>query len=71
MLHMAELLLHSQDVPEAARTALASALTAPADARKPSLLEAARILATDAGLGCADACELVGLSDDDCAACPV
>ena len=68
MLHMAELLLHSHDVPEAARMALATALTIPVDRRRPSLLEAARILATDGGLGCQDACELVGLSDVECGA---
>ena len=66
MLHMAELLVHSHDVPEAARIALATALTVPTDQRRPSLLEAARILAIDGGLGCEDACELVGLSDVDC-----
>jgi hypothetical protein len=64
MLHMAELLLHSDDVPEGARMALATALTVPADQRRSSLLEAARILATDVGIGCEDACELVGLSFD-------
>jgi hypothetical protein len=69
MLHIAELLLHSQDVPYAARAALASALTGPADGRRPNLLAAARILATDGGLGCEDACELVGLSDVECSVC--
>ncbi len=66
MLHMAELLLHSHDVPEAARMALATALAVPVAERRPNLLEAARILAIDGGLGCEDACELVGLRDVDC-----
>jgi hypothetical protein len=64
MLHMAELLLHSNDVPVAARVALSSALAAPSDQRRPSLYEAARILHRDGGLACEDALELVGLSDD-------
>lgn len=68
MLHMAELLVHSPDVPLAARVALSSALALPADAdqRRTSLVEAARILHLDSGLDCEDACELVGLADDEC-----
>lgn len=66
MLQMAELLIHSHDVPEAARTALATALTVPADQRRPNLMAAARILATHGGLDCEDACELVGLGGADC-----
>jgi len=62
---MAELLIHSHDVPLAARVALTSALASP-ETRRASLLEAARILHLDGGLDCADACELVGLSDDEC-----
>lgn len=63
---MAELLIHSHDVPMAARAALTSALTSPLETRRASLLEAARILHEDSGLDCADACELVGLSDCEC-----
>lgn len=63
MLHMAELLLHSDDVPLAARVALTSALSAPADERYLGLAEAARILHYDVGLDCEDARELVGLAD--------
>ena len=63
MLHMAELLLHSNDVPQAARVAITSALSAPADERHLSLMEAARILHYDVGLDCEDARELVGLAD--------
>ena len=64
MLNMAELLIHSDDVPLAARVALASATSGPAERRVDNLLQAARILATDTGIDCEDACELVGLSDD-------
>jgi hypothetical protein len=67
MLHIAELLIHSHDVPPAARMALTSALAAPVETRRASLIEAARILHEDSGLDCADACELVGLSDYQCA----
>ncbi len=65
MLHMAELLLHSDDVPMTARLALTSALSAPAEQRHLGLAEAARILHHDVGLDCEDARELVGL-DDTC-----
>lgn len=66
MLNLAGLLLHSADVPLATRTALTSALAAPADARRSSLVEAARTLAFETGIGCEDACELVGLGDACC-----
>jgi len=67
MLQMAELLIHSQDIPPAARMALSSARSVPADQRRDQLLEAARILHRDVGLDCEDAVELVGLSAlDDC-----
>jgi len=66
MLHMPELLIHSHDVPLAARAALTSAISGPADQRRSNLIEAARILHLDTGLDCEDACELVGLSDCDC-----
>lgn len=64
MLNIAELLIHSEDVPLAARVALSSAVSAPSDQRRSSLLAAARILHRDTGLPCEDALELVGLSDD-------
>ena len=64
MLHMAELLIHSDDVPLAARTALATALQGPVELRREQLTLAARILHQDSGLPCEDACELVGLADD-------
>jgi hypothetical protein len=67
MLNMAGLLLHTDDVPPAARVALATAMSASADQRVASLLEAARILHLDSGLECEDACELVGLGTEcDC-----
>ena len=66
MLRMAELLIHSEDVPLAARIALTSALSKASDERLDGLREAARILHFDTGLPCADACELVGLGDYEC-----
>lgn len=66
MLRIAELLLHSDDVPPAARAALASAYQGPETARFDNLVEAARILHRDIGLDCEDARELVGLDTGDC-----
>jgi hypothetical protein len=66
MLHMAELLIHSEDVPDSARAALMMAMAAPAHERRNQLMEAARILHRDRGLDCEDAVELVGLSGYDC-----
>lgn len=66
MLHMVELLLHSDEVPLAARVALSSALASPPDQRYTGLVEAARILHHDAGLDCEDARELVGLGGCGC-----
>lgn len=66
MFQISSLLLHSEDVPETAREALASALHGPADQRCENLIEAAFILHREVGLDCSDARELVGL-DDGCA----
>jgi hypothetical protein len=66
MLRIAELLIHNDDVPAAARQALASASTGPETARFDNLVEAARILHRDIGLDCEDARELVGLDATDC-----
>jgi hypothetical protein len=66
MLRIAELLIHSDDVPPAARTALASAYQGPETDRTGNLIEAARILHRDIGLDCEDARELVGLDATDC-----
>ena len=65
---MAELLIHNDDVPLAARVALAHASGAAPTERVVHLMEAARILHLDTGLECEDACELVGLAED-CAEC--
>ena len=65
MLRIAQLLLHSDDVPPAARAALSTALEGPQTERCDNLVQAARILHRDVGLDCADARELVGL--DECA----
>jgi hypothetical protein len=68
MLLVSNLLLHSDDVPVAARAALASALEGPAEQRRESLIEAAVILHREVGLDCSDARELVGLADGPCSA---
>jgi hypothetical protein len=60
---VAPLLLHSKHVPALARHALRAALAAPADQRTPHLESAARILHHELALDCADARELVGLSN--------
>ena len=62
---MAPLLIHSADVPPAARRALLAASATQADARRAHLVSAARILYAEVGLACAEACELVGLVDDE------
>lgn len=64
MLQMSTLLLHSDDVPVTARTALATALQGPAEQRTEKLLTAASILHREVGLDCTDALELVGLEDE-------
>jgi hypothetical protein len=64
MLQMSSLLLHSDDVPVTARTALATALHGPAEQRAEQLLTAASILHREVGLDCTDALELVGLEDE-------
>lgn len=65
MLGITRLLLHSDDVPAAARTALSNALATDSTARADSLFAAARILHRDIGLDCEDALTLVGL-DETC-----
>lgn len=68
MLLVSNLLLHSDDVPPAARAALANALEGPAEQRRENLIEAAVILHREVGLDCSDARELVGLTDGPCPA---
>jgi hypothetical protein len=58
---LAPLLLHMEDIPDTARTALREASAAPAAERRTHLEAAARALYQDAHLDCADAKELVGL----------
>jgi hypothetical protein len=66
MLQISNLLLHTEDVPLAARAAIASAFEAPAEHRSSSLIEAAVILHRELGLDCNDARELVGLDEAEC-----
>lgn len=61
---LALLLVHSTMVPDDARLALRDALEAPTEQQEAHLVRAARILATETGVGCADARELVGLPND-------
>lgn len=68
MLRVSNLLLHTADVPESARLALASALQGPTEQRCENLFEAASILHREVGLDCIDARELVGLDDCGCGA---
>ena len=65
-LSMATLLIHSDDVPASARSALRDAYELPEDARTPLLEAAARALFHEADLECTDARELVGLADGCC-----
>ncbi|HEY1557781.1 MAG TPA: hypothetical protein VGF94_23275 [Kofleriaceae bacterium] len=63
---IAPLLVHTDDVPAAARAAIRDALSAPSDGRQHLLETAARILRDEAALDCADARELVGLPAGGC-----
>jgi hypothetical protein len=64
MLRFTELLIHSDDVPVAARAALSSALSGPADERCDNLLEAAQILHVHTALEPEEIRDLIGLGDD-------
>ncbi len=64
---MASILVHSEQVPPAAREALKAAQSGPRPERRVQLLEsAARILHHEMGVGCSDARELVDLQPGDC-----
>lgn len=58
---LAPLLLHRDDVPDAARRALRAASAVAGEERTPHLESAARILHRELDLDCLDARELVGL----------
>lgn len=64
MLQMTRLLMHSADVPSAARAALQAAAAAAVEDRDDILCAAARILHDERQLACAEARELVGLATD-------
>ena len=66
MLHMTELLAHSELVPLKARLALREALAAPEDRKHETLRAAARALYDEGSIDCSDAMELVGLSEHQC-----
>ncbi len=66
-LMMASLLVHSEEVPAAAREALRAALEGTAERRTELLESAARILHREIGVPCHDARELVDLRPEDCA----
>jgi hypothetical protein len=63
---MASLLVHSEEVPLAARDAIRAAHKGPAACRRHRLESAARILQRETGVGCPDARELVDLQPADC-----
>lgn len=66
-LSMAPLLMHSRQIPAAARDAIREAYEAPPEDRSARLQSAARVLHQTTGLACDDVRELVGLPDDgDC-----
>ena len=58
---MAAVLAHDEQVPPAARELLRAALGGPAQGKRGLLESAARVLFHEAGVGCADARELVDL----------
>jgi hypothetical protein len=58
---MAPLLMHSDEVPPAARAALRAAYDVPAERRIELLESAARILYEETDLDCRDIHELVGI----------
>lgn len=66
MLSMAPLLMHSSDVPAPVREALIAAYAGDPDERDERLVFAARMMARETELECADVRELLGLADDDC-----
>jgi hypothetical protein len=61
-LSLVPLLIHDEDVPAAARAELRAAERGPARDRRVHLEAAARALAREAQLDCAEARELVGLA---------
>lgn len=65
---MAPILMHSEQVPAAARDAIRAAFAAPPGHRSAGLEYAARVLHRETGLACRDVRELVGLcGEGDCA----
>jgi len=66
MLSLTPLLIHSEAVPDEARSALRAASEAPPERRKTELQSAARALYEGTDLECSDVRELVGLPDAAC-----
>ena len=66
---MLPLLVHSQAVSPAARSALQAAHESPPEARLQALESAAKVLHAETGLECRDALEILGLrgADSSCA----
>jgi hypothetical protein len=62
--NVAALLIHTDDVPAAARFALKAAYEGPAGRRISELQTAARALHHEAGLDCIEAHDIVGLSPE-------
>ena len=66
MLSLTPLLIHSDAVPDEARSALRAASQAPPESRRTQLQTAARALFEGTDLECRDVKELVGLPDVKC-----
>jgi hypothetical protein len=66
MLSLTPLLIHSDAVPDEARSALRAASEAPPERRRTELKTAARALFEGTDLECRDVKELVGLPDCKC-----
>ena len=60
------LLVHSEAVPEGARSALLAAQSSTPEMRAQALASAARVLHQETGLECRDVLEIIGLHAESC-----
>jgi hypothetical protein len=60
------LLVHSEAVPEGARSALLAAQSSTPEMRAQALASAARVLHQETGLECRDVLEIIGLDAESC-----
>jgi hypothetical protein len=66
MLSLTSILIHSEAVPEEAKTALRAAHEAPPSGREEQLEQAARTLYHSTDLECGEVRDLVGLPEGSC-----